>query len=72
MASNIEQRQGRRGIPSIRRRAAKARKAVVTLGDVIAAAFDAVGGEASEAAGLLTSRSMSKAIGRRIVLVPGV
>lgn len=46
------------------------RKVQVTLGDLIAAAFD-VAGEAKAAARLVSSKSMAEATGRQIVLVGG-
>jgi hypothetical protein len=44
------------------------RKVQVTLGDLIAAAFD-VAGEAKAAAKLVSSKSMAAATGRQIVVV---
>lgn len=44
------------------------RKVHVTLGDLIAAAFD-VAGEARAAAKLVSSRAMSEATGKQIVFV---
>ncbi|MFL5357087.1 chaperonin [Archangium sp.] len=44
------------------------RKVQVTLGDLIAAAFD-VAGEAKAAAKLVSSRAMSEATGKQIVVV---
>jgi len=46
------------------------RKVQVTLGDLIAAAFD-VAGEARAAARLVSSKSMAEATGRQIVVVTG-
>jgi hypothetical protein len=46
------------------------RKVQVTLGDLIAAAFD-VAGEATAAARLVSSKSMAEATGRQIVVVAG-
>ncbi|HEX8822014.1 MAG TPA: chaperonin [Archangium sp.] len=45
-------------------------KVQVTLGDLIAAAFD-VAGEAKAAAKLVSSKSMAAATGRQIVVVGG-
>jgi len=44
------------------------RKVQVTLGDLIAAAFD-VAGEATTVAKLVSSRAMAQATGKQIVLV---
>lgn len=46
------------------------RKVQVTLGDLIAAAFD-VAGEAKTVAKVVSSRAMAEATGRQIVLVGG-
>ena len=46
------------------------RKVQVTLGDLIAAAFD-VAGETTTVAQLVSSRTMAQATGRQIVLVGG-
>lgn len=46
------------------------RKVQVTLGDLIAAAFD-VAGEAKTVAKVVSSRAMAQATGRQIVLVGG-
>lgn len=43
-------------------------KVNITLGDLIAAAFDTVGNEAKSVAALISSADMSRAIGKRIVL----
>jgi hypothetical protein len=55
------------------RRGAKARAAVkraqLTVGDLIAAAYDALGGGARDVARVLKSPDISVAIHRRIVLV---
>ena len=59
-------RKGRRVAPAARRRGARATKAP-TLGDVVAAAFEVVGGDAAKARALLESREMARALGRRIV-----
>lgn len=66
------QRQGRRVIPAIRRRAVQAKAAAgavrATLGDLIAAAFDQVG-DARKVARVLTSADLAAAIQKKIVLV---
>jgi hypothetical protein len=46
------------------------RRVQVTLGDLIAAAFD-VAGEAKTVAKVVSSRAMAEATGRQIVLVGG-
>ncbi|RKG99401.1 hypothetical protein D7X74_39445 [Corallococcus sp. CA047B] len=65
-------RQGRRVMPALRRTAKRARvvaqKAQLTLGEVIAAAFDTAGGEMSGVLDLVTSPQMTRALGRRIVV----
>ncbi|RKH18712.1 hypothetical protein D7Y13_39885 [Corallococcus praedator] len=65
-------RQGRRVMPALRRTAKRARvvaqKAQLTLGEVIAAAFDTAGGEMSGVLELVTSPQMTRALGRRIVV----
>jgi hypothetical protein len=43
------------------------RRVEVTLGELIAAAFDAAGGEASRAVRLLSSPAMTRATGRHFV-----
>jgi hypothetical protein len=57
------------GVPERRvtRARAVARRANITLGDLIAATFDTVGSEARMVARLISSADMAKAIGRRIV-----
>lgn len=66
-------RQVRRVAPGLRRGAqraqAAAQQATLTLGELIAAAYDTVGGEAREVVKLVTSRPMTRALGRRIVFV---
>lgn len=73
-------RQGRRVLPTLRRvaRRVKAARTVkrpearpepLTLGELIAAAFDTAGGEVCEVLRVVTSPQLSKALGRRIVLV---
>ncbi len=64
-------RQGRRVMPALRRKgqAAKAvaKKVNLTVGELIAAAFDAVGNEARAVAKVLSSDDMARVLGRRIV-----
>jgi hypothetical protein len=45
------------------------RKVQVTLGDLIAAAFDTVGGEVKKVARVVSSPSMTLATGKHIVVV---
>jgi hypothetical protein len=64
-------RQGRRVMPALRsgvRARATANKAL-TLGDLIAAAFDAAGGKVDDVAKVLGSSEIAAATGRKIVLV---
>jgi hypothetical protein len=65
-------RKARRVLPTLRRTAqrvqAAATRAQLTLGEVIAAAFDTAGGEQLEVVKLVTSPQMTRALGRRIVL----
>ena len=65
--------QGRRVMPALRRTTKKAqvaaKSAQVTLGDLIAAAFDTVGNEVKDVARLLSSREIVQTTGRRIVFV---
>jgi hypothetical protein len=46
-----------------------ARRVQVTLGDLIAAAFDAVGGEVKKVAKVVSSPAMTLATGKHIVVV---
>ncbi len=66
-------RQGRRVMPALRRTAQRAKvvadRAQLTLGEIIAAAYDTAGGEFREVLAVVTSPEMSRALGRRIVLV---
>jgi hypothetical protein len=66
-------RQARRVIPAIRRQGARAKAAAakvnVTLGDLIAAAFDTVGTEVRSVAQVLGSRDMTRMTGRKIIFV---
>ncbi|MBF5042820.1 hypothetical protein FGE12_10485 [Aggregicoccus sp. 17bor-14] len=65
-------RKGRRVLPTLRRTAqrvqAAASLAQLSLGEIIAAAFDTAGGEPHEVLKLVTSPQMTRALGRRIVL----
>ncbi len=65
-------RKARRVLPTLRRTAqrvqAAASRAQLTLGEIIAAAFDTAGGEQLEVVKLVTSPQMTRALGRRIVL----
>lgn len=68
--SGSVKRQGRRVMPAPRRATQrKAAPALLTVGELIAAAFDTAGGERGEVLKLVTSPQMSRALGRRIVLV---
>lgn len=71
--------QGRRVLPALRRvaRREKASPApqppqaapeVLTLGELIAAAFDTAGGELREVLRVVGSPQLAKALGRRIIL----
>jgi len=73
--------QGRRVMPALRRVARRvkasrkeqppaARPEPLTLGELIAAAFDTAGGELAEVLKVVGSPQLSKALGRRVVLVP--
>jgi hypothetical protein len=79
--SRSVRRQGRRVLPALRRAAgrvkrsraqqkAPARPEPLTVGEIIAAAFDTAGGELREVLKVVTSPQLSKALGRRIILVP--
>ena len=63
------QRQGRRVMPAMRRTARKAASAQLTLGELLAAAYDTAAGERREVLKLVTSPQMARLLGRRIVLV---
>jgi hypothetical protein len=69
--SGAVQRQGRRVMPAPRRvaRRAKAAPALLTVGELIAAAYDTTGGERLEVLKLMVSPQMSRVLGRRVVLV---
>jgi hypothetical protein len=60
------ERRGRRVMPKVRRRAPPVK--AFTLGELVAAAYDAVGGDAQKAQELLNSKEMAQALGRRIVI----
>jgi hypothetical protein len=67
-------RQGRRVMPTVRRAPRRAKPSEpkqepLTLGELIAAAFDTAGGELVEVLRVVTSPQLTKALGRRIVLV---
>ncbi|ATB46441.1 hypothetical protein [Corallococcus macrosporus] len=72
-SSGAVPRQGRRVMPALRRTAKRARaaagKAHLTVGEVIAAAFETSGGELVDVLAQLTSPQMTRALGRRIVVV---
>lgn len=65
--------QGRRVMPAIRRQGVRAREvskqATLTLGDLIAAAYDTVGGSVGDVAKLLGSNELTIATGRKIVVI---
>lgn len=67
-------RQGRRVIPALRRTAQRvgtaASRVPLTLGEVIAAAFDTADGETREVVRLVASPAMERALGKRIVVTP--
>ena len=73
MAKGNVKVQGRRVIPALRRGGKKAaaavEKKVLTLGDLIAAAYETVDGGAKDVAKVLGSKTMSKAIGKKLVFV---
>ncbi|MBM4379247.1 MAG: hypothetical protein FJ086_08095 [Deltaproteobacteria bacterium] len=70
MPSRRLKQSGRRISHSLRRNAARARtaarRAQAMLGDIVAAAFDAVGGSVEDAVALM-ERSQVRAHGKRIV-----
>ena len=79
--SGSVRRQGRRVVPALRRAVgrvkraptqppSRARTGPLTVGEIIAAAFDTAGGELRQVLKVVTSPQLSKALGRRIVLVP--
>lgn len=59
-------RQGRRPVKNEK---GVVGKSVITLGELIAAAYDAVGTSAKDVAQVISSRPMTQKIGRRIVFV---
>ncbi len=63
------QRQGRRVMPAPRRATQRKVTPALTVGELIAAAYDTAGGESREVLKLVTSPQMTRALGRRIVLV---
>ncbi len=65
-SKNTVRRQGRRIIPAVRNTTPAAKK-TMSLGDLIAAAYDALG-ESGGVKQVLESREMTRAIGRRIVV----
>jgi DNA-binding transcriptional LysR family regulator len=69
--SDAVKRQGRRVMPTPRRvsRRAKATPSLLTVGELIAAAYDTTGGEPLEVLKLMVSPQMSRVLGRRVVLV---
>jgi len=72
--SSSVRRQGRRVMPALRRVARRGKSSTVkpgplTLGELIAAAYETAGGELREVLRVVTSPQLSKALGRRIVLV---
>lgn len=62
-------RQGRRVMPAPRRATQRKAAPALTVGELIAAAYDTAGGERHEVLKLVTSPQMTRALGRRIVLV---
>ena len=66
------QRKRIRVMRTLRKHGSRAKAAAsnvnTTLGDLIAAAFDAVGNEAKAVGALISSSNMRRAIGKRIVL----
>lgn len=73
--------QARRVMPALRRVARRvkasrapqfptARPEPLTLGELIAAAFETAGGELAEVLRVVSAPQLSKVLGRRIVLVP--
>lgn len=72
-AQSTVKSKGRRGLPGLRRRGKRAqvamRRAQLTVGDLIAAAYDALGSEARAVARVLSSPDLAAAVRRRIVVV---
>lgn len=71
--NNRVKRQGRRVVPAIRRSKVAAQvvaaKVQTTLGDLIAAAFDAASGSSKDAAKILSSSELAAATGRKVVFI---
>jgi len=65
----LRQRE-RRVKPRQARPARTRRPQQLTLGELIAAAFDTVGGELGEVLALMSSPQFAKAVGRHIILEP--
>ena len=67
----VQQRKARQGkaVRAAARVARPVRRVQVTLGDLIAAAFDAVGGEVKKVARVVSSPAMTVATGKHIVVV---
>lgn len=70
---NNVKRQGRRVMPALRRQGVRAREvskqATLTIGDLIAAAYDAVGGGVDDVANVLRSNELIAATGKKIVVI---
>ena len=67
--SGAVRRQGRRVMPTMRRTAQRQQVAPkLTLGELIAAAYDTAAGDGLEVLRLVTSPQMERLLGRRIVL----
>lgn len=66
-----QQRKARqtKGVRATEKGAQPGHKVQVTLGDLIAAAFDAVGGEVKKVARVVSSPAMMLATGKHIVVV---
>jgi hypothetical protein len=56
-------------MPAPRRATQRKVTPALTVGELIAAAYDTAGGESREVLKLVTSPQMTRALGRRIVLV---
>lgn len=65
----VMKRQARQVKGAAVRAGRRAAQVHVTLGDLVAAAFDAVGGEARKVARVLSSPDMAVATGKHIVFV---
>lgn len=70
---NSVKRQGRRVMPALRRSGVRAREATkqtaLTIGDLIAAAYDAAGGKVADVAKVLSSNELIAATGKKIVVI---